>query len=319
MRHGATSAAAAGTGAAEIATALSESRRLFVAIGVFSAFVNVLMLTGPLFMLQVYDRVLTGALMRGAGRAGLRGGSAALPPDGLCAASGDHVRPVSLDCAARRQSGASRPGELPEHLADDVDVGDEGGIGGVVGVDRIARVIRSPGGFETEHDPASGDLYLRPLDAVPGEEEPPAPAVLFVGTEKGFTYRLTLTPAEGGSAQVLIRNPDAAAKVEAASASDPRIGALVRLIGAVARREPLPGYAIEAGVSRTAGGFAVVETWRGPRLTALILSLRADGARDAAAVAARLGPGIAAAWVSPPGRDGGRLAVAVRASAGESR
>ena len=30
-----------------------------MAIGVFSAFVNVLMLTGPLFMLQVYDRVLT--------------------------------------------------------------------------------------------------------------------------------------------------------------------------------------------------------------------------------------------------------------------
>ena len=185
--------------------------------------------------------------------------------------------------------------------------------------DRIARVIRSPGGFETEHDPASGDLYLRPLDAVPGEEEPPAPAVLFVGTEKGFTYRLTLNPAEGGSAQVLIRNPDAAAKVEAASAGDPRIGALVRLIGAVARREPLPGYAIEAGASRTAGGFAVVETWRGPRLTALIVSLRADGARDAAAVAARLGPGIAAAWVSPPGSEGGRFAVAVRASAGESR
>ena len=44
---------------AEIRTALGESRRLFVSIGVFSAFVNLLMLTGPLFMLQVYDRVLT--------------------------------------------------------------------------------------------------------------------------------------------------------------------------------------------------------------------------------------------------------------------
>ena len=43
----------------EIRTALGESRRLFVSIGVFSAFVNLLMLTGPLFMLQVYDRVLT--------------------------------------------------------------------------------------------------------------------------------------------------------------------------------------------------------------------------------------------------------------------
>ena len=43
----------------EIRAALAESRRLFVSVGFFSIFVNVLMLTGPLFMLQVYDRVLT--------------------------------------------------------------------------------------------------------------------------------------------------------------------------------------------------------------------------------------------------------------------
>ncbi len=43
----------------EIRAALSESRRFLVAIGLFSAFVNLLMLTGPLFMLQLYDRVLT--------------------------------------------------------------------------------------------------------------------------------------------------------------------------------------------------------------------------------------------------------------------
>ena len=47
------------SGAAEIRAALGESRRLFVAVGLFSAFVNLLMLTGPLFMLQIYDRVLT--------------------------------------------------------------------------------------------------------------------------------------------------------------------------------------------------------------------------------------------------------------------
>ena len=46
-------------GAGEIRAALGESRRWFVAIGLFSAFVNLLMLTGPLFMLQIYDRVLT--------------------------------------------------------------------------------------------------------------------------------------------------------------------------------------------------------------------------------------------------------------------
>ena len=43
----------------EIAVALGESRRLFVSIGLFSVFVNILMLTGPPFMLQVYDRVLS--------------------------------------------------------------------------------------------------------------------------------------------------------------------------------------------------------------------------------------------------------------------
>ena len=46
-------------GAAEIRSALAESRRLLVSIGLFSVFVNLLMLTGPLFMLQIYDRVLT--------------------------------------------------------------------------------------------------------------------------------------------------------------------------------------------------------------------------------------------------------------------
>ena len=47
------------TGDSEIRAALAESRRLFVSCGLFSAAVNLLMLTGPLFMLQVYDRVLT--------------------------------------------------------------------------------------------------------------------------------------------------------------------------------------------------------------------------------------------------------------------
>ncbi len=51
--------ATARSGLAEVRAALGESRRLFAFIGLLSAFVNVLMLTGPVFMLQVYDRVLT--------------------------------------------------------------------------------------------------------------------------------------------------------------------------------------------------------------------------------------------------------------------
>ena len=46
-------------GRREIRAVLSRSRQLFTAAIVFSIAVNLLMLTGPLFMLQVYDRVLS--------------------------------------------------------------------------------------------------------------------------------------------------------------------------------------------------------------------------------------------------------------------
>ena len=45
-------------GEKELRDARSASRNLFWFVGIFSFFVNLLMLTGPLFMLQVYDRVL---------------------------------------------------------------------------------------------------------------------------------------------------------------------------------------------------------------------------------------------------------------------
>jgi PrtD family type I secretion system ABC transporter len=40
-------------------SALFRSRKLFVTVGIFSFFINLALLNGPLFMLQVYDRVLT--------------------------------------------------------------------------------------------------------------------------------------------------------------------------------------------------------------------------------------------------------------------
>lgn len=45
-------------GKEELAAARRESRGLYWTVGIFSFFVNLLMLTGPLYMLNVYDRVL---------------------------------------------------------------------------------------------------------------------------------------------------------------------------------------------------------------------------------------------------------------------
>ncbi|WGI21776.1 type I secretion system permease/ATPase [Amylibacter sp. IMCC11727] len=45
-------------GLAELRDVRRRSRGLFISVGFFSVFVNLLMLTGPIFMLQVYDRVL---------------------------------------------------------------------------------------------------------------------------------------------------------------------------------------------------------------------------------------------------------------------
>ncbi len=192
--------------------------------------------------------------------------------------------------------------------------------------DRIARVVRSPDGYAVEHDGASGDLYLRPsAPGAPGAA-PGGPVTLFVGTEKGFTYRLTLTPSVRGSAQILIRNAAAVAEVRAATPGDSaHVAALVGLVRAVARREVLPGYEILASAGGPAAGLTFIETWRGPRHAALVFETArpASGGADAGADLAGTIEGLAGAgrvsalWLaaSGTGPSGGRLGVAVTEAA----
>ena len=165
--------------------------------------------------------------------------------------------------------------------------------------DRIRRVIRSPGGFDVEHDAVSGDLYLRPADvsgpALGTLPDAPLPVTLFLGTERGFTYRLTLTPDARPSAQVLVRNAAAAsgpsAQAPAGAARDARVAELVRLVRAAARRATLPDYVVE---SDRAGRHAI-ETWRGARFTAHVLTAGPD--TEAGTLAERFGTEVAAVWV----------------------
>ena len=192
--------------------------------------------------------------------------------------------------------------------------------------DRISRVIQSPGGFRVEHDAVRGDLYLNPdtaavlalePDNLPAPGGAPAPVTLYLGTERGFTYRLSLSVVSRDSAQILIRNAAiAAGPVErTGTADDDRRGELVSLILAVARREPLPGYlVVPASAPDTSGERgSSVELWRGLRFTARVSRTRAEGAVDAGQFARLSGGRVAAAWLSPPGHgpNGERIAVLV--------
>ena len=46
-----------------VRAAIFSMRKAWIAVGVLSLFVNILMLTGPIYMLQVYDRVITSQSM----------------------------------------------------------------------------------------------------------------------------------------------------------------------------------------------------------------------------------------------------------------
>ena len=185
--------------------------------------------------------------------------------------------------------------------------------------DRVARVIRGPDGFVVEHDKARGDLYLRPLD----HENPIREALtLFIGTAKGFTYRLKLRTAARDSAQILIRNLAAMPRAESPAPREGRVGALVALVRAVAQREVLLGYAIHAptGISRSEG-ITALEIWSGRRFTAHVYEMDSILESDSEAVRQRLAPGAAALWLaeSASGPSGGRLIVTVRETAGGGR
>ena len=198
------------------------------------------------------------------------------------------------------------------------------GTGGQL--DRVSRVIQSPGGFTVEHDSVRGDLYLYPDRAAlraadpfgaPDGSRAPAPVTLYLGTELGFTYRLSLSAVSRDSAQILIRN--AAVTASSVGRTRPVAGEhrdeAVSLILAVARREPVAGYIIlPTAVSMTSPERgSLVELWRGPRFTARVLRTPAGGVEDAQQLARRSGANVVAAWLSAPGRgpNGERIAVLV--------
>ena len=212
---------------------------------------------------------------------------------GLALASGEALAMQVLDATDH----AALEAEVSAHAVSRIALSD----------DRIARIVRPPGGFAVEHDAVRGDIYLRPLGP-----ETPETATLFLGTERGFTYQLNLTVAERrDAAQVLIRNPDAAEDADVPAPGDARIAALVALVRAVAERNPPAGVTVEGTTGERRAGFEVLETWRARRFTARVLALPPGAPTGAAALGGRMGPAVAAVWM--PEGDAPRHAVVVEA------
>lgn len=175
--------------------------------------------------------------------------------------------------------------------------------------DRVARVVRGAEGFVVEHDKARGDLYLKPLER---ETKIRESVTLFIGTVRGFTYRLKLRPAARDSAQILIRNAAAIPRTDGPVAGNGRVGALATLVRAVARREVPPGYEVETPhESPLRDGLSLLEVWRGRKFTARVYEAKSEPAYEA--LLKSLEPVAAALWRAPDasGPSGGRLVVAV--------
>ena len=195
--------------------------------------------------------------------------------------------------------------------------------------DRIARVMQAPGGLLVEHDPVRGDIYVRAIEPAgagaggsdSGQRPVRGPLTLYLGTERGLTYRLSLTAVERDSAQILIRNAAVAGMAHgegiagAGASGDAYASDLVELIRAAASNAPPPGYLVvsaPAPRSPAAGGPAdgspaaggqgmaatLIETWRGRRYRVRVLRAPAGADLDARALAAGSGAGVLAAWVS---------------------
>ena len=245
------------------------------------------------------------------------GGKVRRPEDAVALASIPALILAALVLLSPAPAGAIQILDAVDHAELEAEISDRAVSRIALAGDRIARVIRGPDGFAVEHDAARGDLYLRPVDGSGisiGRGGPREPLTLFVGTAAGFTYRLALTVAGRGSAQILIRNAAALPEPDLAKPDGGRVGALVELIRAVARRETAPGYAIETRTGAHGGdGLAVIEIWRGPRFTVRVLEAGVAAGTDAGALAGRLAPGTAAVWLARPGTGptGGRLVVAV--------
>lgn len=69
--------------------------------------------------------------------------------------------------------------------------------------DRVKSTRTSMWGYEFSNDTDSGDIYVKSLPDNIGD-----PLNAFIITEKGYTYKLLLTPSDVPSEQIFIRNPE---------------------------------------------------------------------------------------------------------------
>ena len=236
--------------------------------------------------------------------------------------------PASTAAGVSDQQQSSKVLDARDHAELRAEIQNDGLVRVALLRDRIARVVHEPNAsFSVEHDAGAGDIFLRRLPQPRKAVESVAqvvPEKLFISSERRFTYALHLTPAAGGAAQLLIRNPaiDGPGNLPVAVGGDAHVSEIADLLRAVANRKPPSGFWVEPGGREAIlpPGATLLESWRGPRGEVLVLALAFDAEKasgghiqaSAADLAARFGPGVLAAWIDEADAPGPRLAVIVR-------
>ena len=161
--------------------------------------------------------------------------------------------------------------------------------------DRISSVVRTPAGYQLEHDSQIGDIYLVPLPGVPIDKI----VNLFITSEKGYSYQLLLTPRDIPSEQIIIRGPKPPLNRPPLTATS-RLRNISSLIRAMYIGELTDEYQrIAPHPAQLHTGFAgnphIIETWDGEKFRGLKIAIDRESNIDPSVIA----PNAAAVWVSP--------------------
>ncbi len=144
--------------------------------------------------------------------------------------------------------------------------------------DKVKSVKSNKGGYEFSNDSSSGDVYLNGGNG--GTEEP---LNVFIISQRGYTYKLLLTPMDIPSEQIFIKNHAITNDEEVASQREPLpyTQEIVDLFKAMKKGDLEAGYTVktlsESHFAKNGMKIMLLSTYTGSKYTGIIYELKNKG------------------------------------------